>query len=258
MAGKRPVPIPTDGLPESGKGRAGKIETPSKDKGFYRHELKYFINETGRVELRKRLQLTMDRDKFIGKDGSYHVRSLYFDDPFNSAAQEKLAGVEERKKYRIRIYNLRDDQIKLECKEKQGSYIRKRSEDISRFAAESLIAGRGIPLPEQKGPLCREMHMLCVSAGYRPAVIVDYRREPFVAAFQNVRITMDRTIQCGLDTNLFDFNMPVGLVLDQGISILEVKYNEHLPPYYRDLIGGTRGQRSAASKYTLCRQYRDV
>ena len=199
----------------------------------------------------------MDRDANVAKDGCYHIRSLYFDDPFNSAAQEKLAGVEGRKKYRIRLYNMKDDQIKLECKEKKGSYIHKRSEDISRRAAEWLMEGRGIPQEEQKGSLSREMHLLS-SAGYRPAAIVDYRREPFVSPYQDIRITMDRTLQCGLELNLFDFDMPVGLVLDQGISILEVKFNDFLPSYYRALLGDIRSQRSAASKYTLCRQYREM
>ena len=39
------------------------------------------------------------------KNGGYLIRSLYFDDYWNSAYEEKESGVLMRKKYRIRIYN---------------------------------------------------------------------------------------------------------------------------------------------------------
>lgn len=235
-----------------------KVVLPPRDEPFFRHEFKYYINELGRVQLRKRLQLTMDRDKNVKKDGGYHIRSLYFDDLKNSAMQEKLAGVETRKKYRLRIYNFSDGDIKLECKEKQGSFIRKRSALLSREAADAMIAGRGIPQGELEDPLCREVQYLIQGEGLRPAVVVDYHREPFVAPYQNIRITLDRQLQCGLGLDIFDPVLPVGLVLEQGISILEVKFNDFLPAYFRGLIGGIDGLRSAASKYTLCRQYRDM
>lgn len=57
----------------------------------------------------------------------YMIRSLYFDDCYECAYEEKLAGVEARSKYRIRIYNYSDSIIKLECKHKEGSiYTRPR------------------------------------------------------------------------------------------------------------------------------------
>ncbi len=49
-------------------------------------------------------------------DGGYMIRSLYFDDYWNSAYEEKESGVLMRKKYRIRIYDYSDRSIKLERK----------------------------------------------------------------------------------------------------------------------------------------------
>ena len=73
----------------------------------------------------------MERDSNGGEHG-YSIRSLYFDDADYTAYEEKMVGTAVRKKYRIRIYNYDDNVIKLECKEKQGSYIYKRSAALSR------------------------------------------------------------------------------------------------------------------------------
>ena len=90
----------------------------------FRHELKYFISEPEKQIITKRLSAIMQRDVHA-KDGGYFIRSLYFDDRNEAAYEEKLAGTNERKKYRIRIYNLEDSVIHLECKRKEGQYINK-------------------------------------------------------------------------------------------------------------------------------------
>lgn len=75
-----------------------------------------------------------------GPDGSYFIRSLYFDDVASSALRQKLDGVDERKKFRIRTYNLKDDQISLECKEKKGQFIHKSAVRISRALCEQILS----------------------------------------------------------------------------------------------------------------------
>ena len=64
----------------------------------------------------------LSRDKHGGEAGEYMIRSLYFDDMYQSAYEEKQSGVYARKKYRIRIYNCLDNVIHLECKYKPVSY----------------------------------------------------------------------------------------------------------------------------------------
>ena len=68
---------------------------------------------TGEI-LKQKLKTIMDIDKnSYNEDNTYQIRSLYFDDPQNTAYYEKLDGVEYRKKYRIRIYNKYDNFIRL-------------------------------------------------------------------------------------------------------------------------------------------------
>ena len=79
-----------------------------------RHELKYNLNSMQYELLRAKLRTVLRRDPHAGPDGQYHIRSLYFDDFKNTALFEKQAGISRRKKYRIRIYDLEDDVIKLD------------------------------------------------------------------------------------------------------------------------------------------------
>ena len=84
-----------------------------------RHELKFYINPLEAEVLRRVLDRTMHRDPNGDENNEYHIRSLYFDTRFNDALIDKLDGVKNRDKYRIRIYNGSLDRITLECKEKK-------------------------------------------------------------------------------------------------------------------------------------------
>lgn len=82
----------------------------------YRNELKFYINFHQYFIIRQRLKDLMEQDKHVGPTGEYHIRSLYFDDINNKALHEKLGGVRDRVKYRIRIYNGQDHVIHFEKK----------------------------------------------------------------------------------------------------------------------------------------------
>lgn len=102
-----------------------------------RHELKYLITPAELTVLRNTLAPLMQLDQ----GHEYLIRSLYFDTINDDALEEKIAGVGNRKKYRIRIYNFSDRVIKLECKSKYGDLISKQSVSIPRELADQLIAG---------------------------------------------------------------------------------------------------------------------
>src|SRR5512138_2364824 len=97
----------------------------------YRHELKYIINYAQYALIRMRLKALMRQDSHVNGDGLYNVRSLYFDDYRNSAYTEKYAGLIDRQKYRIRIYNHSDKVIHLERKIKRDRYVKKQSATLT-------------------------------------------------------------------------------------------------------------------------------
>ncbi len=102
-----------------------------------RHELKYFINAAEVQALRMRLFPVMEMDSHC-KNGPYAIRSLYFDDIYDTAWYEKDSGVMNRDKYRIRIYRYSDAEIFLERKRKMGDLIQKSSVRITRRLADRL------------------------------------------------------------------------------------------------------------------------
>ena len=221
-----------------------------------RHELKYFITPAEMTVLRGILTPVMQLDPNGNEHNEYHIRSLYFDTINDDALEEKIAGVGNRKKYRIRIYNFSDRVIKLECKSKYGDLISKQSVSIPRELAEQLIAGDPDGLQRMRHPLFHDVYREMRTRLLRPAVIVDYVREAYIHQAEEVRITFDKQVRTGLySVDMFNPQIPTYPVFDDPVEILEVKFDEFLPSYLQSILSGITAQRSAVSKYTWCRRY---
>lgn len=223
----------------------------NRQDGIFRHELKFLISTGEQKMISAGLKYILSPDAHT-RNGSYMIRSLYFDDRWESAYEEKLSGVESRKKYRIRIYDCSDEIIRLECKRKEGSYISKESAVLTREETERILGGDCYFLSKRKERLCQDFYFECVGNGMHPAVIVDYDREPYVYPYGDVRITFDSHVRAGLGMELFDPKLAVTEVMDGGGLIMEVKYTEYLPEIIRDILPAADSARVAYSKYTMC------
>ncbi len=223
----------------------------------FRHEMKYYINYHDYVLLKNTLKPLLTLDRNAGEDGDYHIRSLYFDDAYETALAEKMAGSDIRSKFRIRIYDFSDNIIKFEKKYKQGQYIAKSSLTVMRDECEALIAGDCSCLEGRSEPLAEEIFLQMKNNLLRPRVIVDYHREAYVSPFENVRITFDKDLKAGLWlTDIFNPHAPTMPVLESGTMVLEVKFNRYLPVFIQTVLNNVNAaQRSAVSKYVLCRKY---
>ena len=226
-----------------------------------RHELKFFINESQYILLSNALDHVLMRDPNGDEFNEYHIRSLYFDSYDDAALYDKINGVQHRDKYRIRLYNLTDKQIQLECKTKYGTLISKRSLRIPRELAEQLTAGDPTGLERTRSGLLRDMYREMTVNLLHPVVIVDYVREAYIHPAQDVRITFDKQLRTGLGSiDMFDFTLPTVPVEGAKTSIImEVKYNQFFPSYIKDLISTycEDPMLSAISKYVLCRGYEE-
>lgn len=220
----------------------------------YRHELKYLINEGDAAIIAQRLRGVMKMDAHAGKEG-YHIRSLYFDDYWDSAYEDKMGGFSRREKCRIRIYDHNDSIIRLEFKMKQGAYIAKRSAKLTPRELEDIWDGRCEQLLRRDDPVCRHFYEQYVSRVMRPKVYVDYEREPYVLPEGDVRITFDRNVRAAYPGfPMFHDGLVFHNALEPGKLIMEVKYTEFLPQIIRQLLPPRAGELTAASKYTLCRE----
>ena len=229
-----------------------KTSMRNRNEPVYRHELKYLINEGEKEALKSRIGTLLALDGHAG-EGGYMIRSLYFDDMWDSAYAEKNMGVMSRCKYRIRIYDCSDHVIRLERKKKVGSYICKESAPLTREETERLIDGEYDFLLGSDEPLCREFYIDCAARMMRPRVIVDYEREPFVMAHGTVRVTFDSHVRAALlSRDLFDPLLPSLEALAPGKVVMEVNLPEFLPKVEQELLPPRAAEFTALSKYVLC------
>ena len=223
---------------------------------WLRHEFKYLISPYEYHVLRQRMKCIMHPDDYANADGEYHIRSLYFDDMNDSSLYEKNAGVYDREKFRIRVYDKSKAVIKLERKKKVENYINKVSSRISEDEFYSIINGNHDFL--LKGDELQKLfYERCVTRILKPAVIVDYKREVYTYPVSDVRITFDKWIEAaGGSFDIFDKSLYTVPTEIYNLIIMEVKYNNVLPDVVKDLIK-VRSDMQAASKYVLCRMALD-
>lgn len=235
----------------------GAVASDKDDKLQYRHEIKYYINYRDYTVLRGALRALMSLDENAGANDMYHIRSLYFDDMYETALQQKIAGRDNRCKYRIRIYDFSDNVIKFEKKIKHGQYIAKQSISLTRGEYERIVAGDYAFLLERNEPLAGDIFMQMKTAMLRPRVLVDYHREAYVHPVENVRITFDKDLKGGLAvTDIFNDQAPSMPVYEMGLMVLEVKFNRYLPESIKCALNSlSAARRSAISKYVLCRKF---
>ena len=219
---------------------------------LFRNEWKYYLSLWDGQTLKERLIRLMQRDPYA-VNGVYMIRSLYFDDYWNSSYNDKMAGADHRKKYRIRIYNCSDSSIKLERKIKNSSYIFKESASLTRREYEWIMEGNYDFLLRHSDRLCREFYYECVGNVMRPKVIVDYEREPFILKEGDVRITFDSCVRAAAPENdIFNPRIPSYEVVPFGKTVMEVKFTQFLPQYIKEILPPGEQEFSAISKYTLC------
>ena len=220
----------------------------------YRHELKFKISNSAAEVLKQKLSLILGKDKNASyEDGSYLIKSLYFDDRDSSSYYEKMDGVLYRKKYRIRMYNDVDTFIRLEKKMKHNNFTAKEQMLISKDIYSKILNGK-IDEIENPDGLLLEFITNYKNKGLVPSVIVEYHRTAFTYPISDVRITFDSNIQSSLyNYDLFNTSYPRYIVDEPGKQVLEVKFNEILPLHIANILNDIPACREAVSKFAICR-----
>ncbi len=220
-----------------------------------RHELKHEINSADYLQLKHRLRWILHPDPHADAHGQYRVRSLYFDDPFDSALMDKISGVNRREKFRVRCYNEDFSYIKLEKKTKRSGLCSKQSARLNRQEVQSLLEGNIDFLMDREEDLLRELYVKMKSRLLRPRTIVEYIREPFIHPAGNTRITLDRDIRTGGKSLDFFASDPLQLPTEEAFAVLEVKYDEFLPEFIARAVQIGSRRAAAFSKYAQSRKY---
>lgn len=223
----------------------------------YRNELKFELSDFDLLRIKNRLFPLMHSDSHQGPNG-YLIRSLYFDDLYDSCAAEKENGVLHREKYRIRQYNNNPDYIRLEKKIKYGDMSKKATQVLSLQDYEILLSGnidriQGL-LFRNKENLLEELIAKMLYKNFFPTCIVEYERFAFTENRGNVRITFDRNIAGSNQIHhFFDYALFTVPVMPQSHHILEIKYDELLPRYILQALDTGSLRRQSFSKYYTTR-----
>ncbi|MDS0525436.1 polyphosphate polymerase domain-containing protein [Clostridium sp. SHJSY1] len=218
-----------------------------------RQEKKYLMSLSETRILYGLLSKVLHEDEH-NKSGGYLVRSLYFDTPFDHDYYEKEDGLDNRKKIRIRVYSSKAKTAKLEMKEKFGNDQRKRSLTISQEQALDMINGNFEFLISMEESFAMELYLLMSQKLYRPKCVVEYDRTAFIVPENNTRVTFDMNIRASeSDFNIFSDDLILYPVTSPDDVTIEVKFNNFLLGYVKDLLDSCGKIQVSNSKYVLSR-----
>lgn len=229
-----------------------------------RSEIKYLVPDTKINELRNAIAPLVRIDKH-GTDyinTGYTVRSIYLDTPKFLYYKEKIDGLKNRKKLRVRAYNLQKSNgvVFLEIKRKIESRIAK-SRSTTSFENLNHIFNREqaahlntlVKAGEKNLSVTNSFLFHVYQSNLQCVNLVVYEREAFEGKINpTLRITFDKNLRSKLTSELS------GLYSEQNMTailpghfILEIKYNHAFPSWLTPILSKFRLQKEALSKYCM-------
>lgn len=219
-----------------------------------RKEMKYILSAEKALEIQSSLEGVLQRDAFSGPDGTYTIRSQYYDSLIDSDLQDNLDGVEEKRKIRARIYSTDDVKAKLEYKCKSGSDGTKYVVNMSREQAALLEQGDFSWLMNNSDELSHFLYQKMIQNIYRPKTIIEYDRTAYTYPTSDTRITFDRDIRTATTRiGLFSKDLTFNPLMYGDIVVFEVKYNDFLIEPIKRIISRHGLLETSNSKYSQAR-----
>ena len=218
----------------------------------YRNEWKFCCSEAELELLKSRLTELLHFDRYSGEDGQYCVRSIYFDDYTNTCARQNEAGLPDRYKWRIRYYaNVESKYIHLEKKVKHDGRGRKYSCALSEDECRALIAGRpDLIIWQNNNEVLRKFCFDIMTKHFVPKVIIEYDRIAFVEPISDIRVTFDMNISASNDFEEFlEGTFKRVPLQEKQRHVLEVKFDDILPSYIRNIVESYGFKQTSFSKY---------
>lgn len=225
----------------------------------YRNEWKYRLTNGELSLLNSRISKVMELDPHTPAKGTYLIHSLYFDDYKDTSLYTTDSGLSKRYKWRIRYYDDDLTYIVLEKKEKLDSRCHKKSCRLTVDEYDKIVNGDITDIVyDTDKDLIKELATDMLTRDYRPKVIVDYERIAYVEEITNVRITFDMKIAASDELDKFlSGDYLKYYVNESGYNVLEVKFDDILPSYIRNIVESYGFNQTSFSKYYYCRKIID-
>lgn len=201
----------------------------------------------------------MELDSHTPDCGRYLIHSLYFDDYKDTSVYTTESGLSKRYKWRIRYYGDDLSYIVLERKEKINGRCYKKSCKITLEEYQKIVSSNILDIVyDTEKELIKELARDVLLFNYEPKVIVDYERIAYVEEITNVRITFDMKISASYELDKFLTGDYIKYYLqDSNMNLLEVKFDDILPSYIRNIVESYGFNQASFSKYYLCRKIID-
>ena len=227
-----------------------------------RREDKYLIPMYSMDAIREAIApyVIADNHRALLHSNVYEIRSIYFDSFDLKDYYEKHAGLQMRKKLRMRGYNelQGDADVFLEIKWKNNMFISKDRTPVKFKDVATVLFGGDLDVyfpyrkdfPNSREKASKFLFYLKRSARV-PMNLVTYTREAFIGKFNHQdRITFDSNIRSmmypGLD-DLYEENR-LKTFLDREF-VLEYKSENAVPEWFKNIIRKFNLSKQAYSKY---------
>ncbi|MCI0746562.1 MAG: polyphosphate polymerase domain-containing protein [Verrucomicrobia subdivision 3 bacterium] len=225
-----------------------------------RFEQKYIITEEQALQIRDFVRSYLELDENgVGKPNySYPVHSLYLDSDDLKLYWSTINGDKNRFKLRLRFYNNNPDTpVFFEIKRRMNNCIMKKRGGVRREAVDWLLAGH-IPEPSHlvsKDP--KHLHALQDFSRFmsqyraKPKAHIGYFREAYVPHDDNsARLTMDREVRAEPElTARLSTKMENPILVWGREVVLELKFTNRFPDWFRDLVRIFGLRQCGAAKY---------
>ncbi len=230
---------------------------------FFRFEFKYILPEALRQDVESDLLYFMELDPYVARQPGhvYFVRSLYYDNKAMTCYYEKIDGMMHREKFRVRTYADSEEAgaaAFLEVKGRHNALVFKHRVEL---AAAGSYSGQASPvhthettrevlgrLPEGvlKERFLGDLHRKRLV----PIMGIDYQRRPYISKFDpEFRVTFDGNLSCAPTARLFPRLYESRRRILPGYTILEIKFQYHVPKWFHRLIQSFELRRVSISKY---------
>ena len=230
-----------------------------------RVEYKFLVPMEQLSMVRRMIRPHVEMDPYVATrpNREYTVRSLYLDTSNLSFYHEKLAGLRERKKLRIRGYNeyFPAAPVFLEIKKKTGMAVTKKRSILLHENLFSLFETGDVErwisaIEEWKEARenARRFLFHFHKQALRPTITVIYEREAFLfRPDHRLRITLDKNLRYQTNVTLNSvFQEAQVLYALPNRFILEIKTNSGIPLWLQLVLSRLSLNHEALSKYVIC------
>lgn len=220
---------------------------------FERREAKYLLTDGERLAL----EVIMSGHMLPDEHGPSTVRSVYYDTPSLLLARRSAESPTYKEKLRLRAYGkpVKGEKVFVELKKKCAGIVYKRRTVTDINTAGMLLDPNRPPRPDAS-QIEREISRAAMRyEGLAPRVYLAYDRTAFYERDnRDLRMTFDRRVRARWDDPRLSVTDGTDQLLEDGISILEIKTSRAMPLWLVSAISELRLKPAHWSKYgTVCK-----